>query len=190
MKKLNLGCGMDYREGWVNLDSNPEVKADVYCDIERTLPFGDNFFDLIHASHVIEHIPRDKFYEVMEELHRICKPGAIIDVFVPHFTSTVASKVPYHYTYWGIDSFKTFEETSNANRERYCNARFKVLKQELHFVFNHYENFPLVSILRILNPLFNLGYFWQHLMERVWPFRFDEIVYILLVLKEKNGKKN
>jgi predicted SAM-dependent methyltransferase len=184
MKKLNLGCGKDYREGYVNLDFNKEVKADIYADISKRLPFKDNTFDYILASHIIEHVPREKFYKFIEEIYRICKPGAIIDVFVPHFTSTVALKVNYHYSYFGIDSFKTFEETSNENCERYCNARFKVLKQELHFVFEHYENFPFVAVFRILNPLFNLGYFWKHLMERIWPFRFDEIYYKLEVVKE------
>jgi len=183
MKKINLGCGNDYREGFINIDFNPAVKADVYCDIQERLPFADNSVDFIHASHVIEHVPRDKFYGFMEELWRICKPGAIIDVFVPHFTSTVATKVPYHYTYWGIDSFNTFEPSTNENEERYCKARFKVLKQRLHFVFNRYENFPLISIFKFINPLLNLGYFWQHLMERIWPFRMDEIYYRLEVRK-------
>jgi O-antigen biosynthesis protein len=30
--KVNLGCGPDYREGWVNVDRDPEVRADVHAD--------------------------------------------------------------------------------------------------------------------------------------------------------------
>jgi len=27
MEKLNLGCGIDYRKGWTNVDFNKDVKA-------------------------------------------------------------------------------------------------------------------------------------------------------------------
>jgi len=33
--KINLGCGEDYRHGWVNVDFNKEVKADFYADIKK-----------------------------------------------------------------------------------------------------------------------------------------------------------
>ena len=188
MKKLNLGCGKNYRKDYVNLDFNHEVKADIYTDISKRLPFKDNTFDYIIAWHIIEHVPREKLFFLLEELNRICKKGAIINVRVPHFTSVIASSCPYHWTYWGIDSFKTFEPVSNSNNERYSKARFKVLKQELHFVFEHYENFPIVGAFGFLNPLFNLGYFWQRFCERTWLWGFDEIEYQLLNIKEDKNE--
>jgi predicted SAM-dependent methyltransferase len=182
--KINVGCGMNYLDKFINIDFNPEVKADVYCDLTKfPLPFADNSVDYILMSHTLEHIPQNKYYGFLEELYRICKPGAILDISVPHFTSTIAAPMPYHYTQFGLDSFRTFEPVSNENKERYCGARFKVLKKELHFTFSHYENFPIVSIFRFLNPLFNLGNVWQHIMERIWPFRFDEIFYKLEAVK-------
>lgn len=56
MKKLNLGCGFDYRPGWVNLDSNDSIKADIHHDLEKKLPFEDNPFDEVFAGQVIEHV--------------------------------------------------------------------------------------------------------------------------------------
>jgi len=29
MNKLNIGCGKDYREGWINLDYDKDLKKDV-----------------------------------------------------------------------------------------------------------------------------------------------------------------
>lgn len=36
--QLNLGCGGDIREGWLNIDSNPKCKPDLVMDI--TAPLG------------------------------------------------------------------------------------------------------------------------------------------------------
>jgi len=31
--KLNLGCGYDYREGWLNVDLHDWHPADLFCDV-------------------------------------------------------------------------------------------------------------------------------------------------------------
>ena len=61
-KKLNLGCGNDYKEGWVNLENTDgyidrKYKADVFHDLNKyPYPFKSNEFDLILASHLVEHL--------------------------------------------------------------------------------------------------------------------------------------
>ena len=42
MIKLNLGCGNDYRRGWLNCDKSKEVNPDKVVDLEKKLPFKDN----------------------------------------------------------------------------------------------------------------------------------------------------
>ena len=60
-KKLNLGCGRDYKEGWVNLENtnkyiSTKFKADIYHDLNKyPYPFKDDQFGLIVASHLVEH---------------------------------------------------------------------------------------------------------------------------------------
>lgn len=87
MKKLNVGCGKNYRKGWTNLDIDPIVKPDVIFDLKKiekdkkTL-FKNNTFDLILLSHIIEH-----FFDpnpILEEMYRICKVGGIIEIKVPY----------------------------------------------------------------------------------------------------------
>ena len=78
MEKLNVGCGTDYKEGWVNLDFNKKFKHDVYFDLstiykDKKMPFKDNTFDLIILYHVIEHLPEP--LPILRELYRICKKG-------------------------------------------------------------------------------------------------------------------
>ncbi|MDT0687450.1 class I SAM-dependent methyltransferase [Autumnicola psychrophila] len=47
------------------------------------LPFENEFFDVIHISHVIEHLSPDELYLTLEEMSRCCKPGGAIVVSTP-----------------------------------------------------------------------------------------------------------
>ena len=84
-KMLNLGCGQFPKPGYINLDLDPNSKADLIHDLRQfPYPFEDESFSRIEASHLLEHLS-DPF-SVMKEIHRIAKPGAIVDIRVPHFS--------------------------------------------------------------------------------------------------------
>ncbi len=57
--KLNVGCGTDYREGFVNIDGGSELsKVDKIIDISKdTLRahFPDGSVDFILANDIVEH---------------------------------------------------------------------------------------------------------------------------------------
>ncbi len=48
-----------------------------------TLPFADNSFDHIICSEVLEHVPN--YITILNELHRVLKPGGSLNVSVPRF---------------------------------------------------------------------------------------------------------
>lgn len=50
--------------------------------------YPDHFFDQIVIWHVLEHVPNPR--EVMQEIHRILKPGGRVAVSVPNFSSLQA----------------------------------------------------------------------------------------------------
>jgi predicted SAM-dependent methyltransferase len=54
--KLHLGCGRDYKPGWINCDISSDVKPDKVVDLEKKLPFKNNSVDMILANHVLEHV--------------------------------------------------------------------------------------------------------------------------------------
>ncbi|MDP2910030.1 MAG: class I SAM-dependent methyltransferase [bacterium] len=84
-KKLNLGCGETKKNDYVNLDWQKSVEPDIIHDLNISpYPFPDNYFDLIEASHILEHL--DKPFLAMKELHRILKPGGRLVIKVPHFS--------------------------------------------------------------------------------------------------------
>jgi predicted SAM-dependent methyltransferase len=53
MNKLNLGCGKDIKDGYVNLDI-VDYGGNKIHDINSFLILRDNYFDEIYASHVLE----------------------------------------------------------------------------------------------------------------------------------------
>ena len=76
MDVLDIGCGNKKRPGSIGLDINPSTSADVVHDLNVfPYPFADSSFDEIHADNVIEHL--DDVIAVMEEIHRLARPGAL-----------------------------------------------------------------------------------------------------------------
>jgi len=91
MLNLNLACGDDYRNGWINLDLTRP--CDVAADVTEGLPFKESVFEKIIAGHILEHI--HDLRGIKKELARILKPGAQLHIFVPHYLSPDA---------WGDDT--------------------------------------------------------------------------------------
>lgn len=83
--KLNLGCGHNKMEGFVNVDR--AHSPDVVHDLETfPWPWPDSSVEEIRANHVLEHLGKDAevFIGVMKEMYRVCKAGAKVEIVVPH----------------------------------------------------------------------------------------------------------
>lgn len=136
MKRLNLGCGKNHSiPDAVTVDINPQIGADVIHDINISpWPFIDNTFEEIYCYDALEHL--DNIVHVMEEIHRISKPGAKVFITTPHFSSRNAFTDPTHIHYFGIHSFDYFSINCNNNYSKwnfYSSAEFKIIKVEVHF---------------------------------------------------------
>ena len=96
--KINLGCGRDYLEGYVNCDINKRYKADLYFDMESEIwPFKDNSVSYIKAWHVLEHLSTG-YLHVWKEMYRICKNKAKILLAFPHHLHDNYFSDPTHKT--------------------------------------------------------------------------------------------
>ena len=109
MERLNLGCGTDIKKRYINLDFLDISGLDVKHDLNKfPYPFGENTFDEIYTSHVLEHL--DDLTNVMKELKRICKDGAKIKIRVPHFSCGVSYRDPTHKRLFSYFTFDYFTE--------------------------------------------------------------------------------
>lgn len=84
--KLNVACGDDYEEDYINLDyyPNENSKIDAKCDVKK-LPYDDNTIDEIKAFHIIEHFDFFEGQEALKEWYRVLKPGGKLYLETPNF---------------------------------------------------------------------------------------------------------
>lgn len=94
-KILDIGCGQgrfiarDPKRIW-GVDHNEQTieacRAKGYrVELAKvtSLPFADETFDGIYASHVIEHLQPDQAYKFLKEADRVLRPGGIFCIQTP-----------------------------------------------------------------------------------------------------------
>ncbi|QEE16169.1 methyltransferase domain-containing protein [Promethearchaeum syntrophicum] len=84
MIKLNLGCGIYYKPGYINIDMFESEIADVVTDI-RHLQYEDNGVDDIEASHILEHFDVITLPFLIAEWFRVLKPNGKLVIEAPNF---------------------------------------------------------------------------------------------------------
>lgn len=95
--KLHLGCGAKRLEGFINVDKFGE--PDRRVDLERfPWPWHDSIADEVVMIHVLEHLGGDPetFRGIIQELYRVCAPGAKVTIVVPHWRHDNFSGDPTH----------------------------------------------------------------------------------------------
>jgi len=122
MLKLNIGCGTDYKDGWINIDNNSDhniTKLDLNWDLRNPLPFKDNSVDFIFNEHFFEHLTTDEAQITFKDLMRVLKPGGVMRIAMPDLEVVVdtylnipLNKDPVIKTY-GLDFIKTRAEWMN-----------------------------------------------------------------------------
>ena len=156
-KKLNLGCGKDIREGYVNIDrQHHDLNSFPY-------PFADEEFDEILCSHIIEHL--DDMRGVMGELHRITRVGGTIRIKAPYFSSQAMFDCPDHRTFFTYNTFQHFQPLFYTAERRifFCSARHWMKSERFRLFDAIINRFP-----RLYQRMF------------CWTFPASEIHYKLI----------
>ena len=94
--KVDLGCGHTKKDGYVGVDLIPE--ADIQKDmLEYLKSMSENSIDAIRAFHSFEHLTKEEFLNVMNEILRVCKNGSLLEIGVPYYTQSVNIANPFHH---------------------------------------------------------------------------------------------
>ena len=181
-KILDVGCGANKIEGAIGLDNNPRTNADVIHDLgEIPYPFPDNEFDLVVASHVVEHVPDVMAF--IGELHRVTRVGGTIRLLTPHYTNPDWANDPTHRNHINSYTFNTFMPGRQVF-DFYTDIQLKPLKCYvslaglwrtigIEFLVNLDQRMPSMRFLRK---------FWEQYLSYI--FRGKELQFEFEVIKD------
>lgn len=131
--KLHLGCGKSKLPGFVGVDIASLKSVDVVCDLDHIpWPFKPSSTHECVLFHVLEHLQNT--VQIMEEIWRICRPGALVRIIVPYYNSPGAFQDPTHVRFFTEQTFDYFT-VDNARElslyNYYSKARFDIVTIEL-----------------------------------------------------------
>lgn len=109
--KVDLGCGRFKRKGHVGIDKDPHSDADIICDVTRGIPLATDSVDYLVADNLLEHVG-DGLVCLMNEIWRVCKPGADVEMTVPLLPSAKAVADPTDSRHFTADTFACFDPQS------------------------------------------------------------------------------
>ncbi|MBM3834218.1 MAG: hypothetical protein FJ403_13310 [Verrucomicrobia bacterium] len=141
LKKLNLGCGNQIVPGYINVDKFG--RPDVRFDLETfPWPWEESSVEEVILNHVLEHLGQTTqiYLSIIQELHRICAPGAKVRIAVPHPRHNDFISDPTHVRAITLEGLALFsKETNRALKQRGCadsplaeylNVDFKIVSQD------------------------------------------------------------
>jgi SAM-dependent methyltransferase len=114
--RLNLGCGSQVPDGWINVDYALGARAakvpgfaalsrvfglfrvewsrEIYLhDLTREFPWADSSVDVVYSSHTLEHMSREDGARFLAECHRVLRRDGIMRIVVPDLEYNVGEYV-------------------------------------------------------------------------------------------------
>ena len=175
--RLNLGCGLDVRPGWVNLDCADLPGVNVIHNLdERPFPFGDGSFAQVDCQDVLEHLD---LVPTMAEIHRILRPGGCLRIRSPHFTSFISWADPTHRRTFSAATWGFFVPGQALEREYYFDFSFSNVDRSL--IRFHKTRFQPWNTLveRFVNHSARFQYYYEAtVLARIFPALNVEAILI------------
>lgn len=168
---INLGCGSKKLPGEIGVDIFESPCVDIVTDLNvYPLPFEDNSIDIVRSSHCFEHL--DNLVALMEDIHRLLRPGGLLELTVPHVSNIEFFRDPTHkhsFTFGTMDYFVRGMKPID-----YTHIEFDYIERKLHF-----SGGLRGTIGKLLAKISPRRYEKYH----CWKYPCNEISYIMKVIK-------
>jgi SAM-dependent methyltransferase len=79
--KLDMGCGLQKRDGFIGVD--PYIETDYRVPMWK-VPLPDGCADEIASFHSLEHVPQAQVMPCLREWHRLLAPDGMLTIEVPN----------------------------------------------------------------------------------------------------------
>ena len=116
--RLNVGCGPDAVQNWINIDRSPHILLDrlpvmkrilfragaladehmtewpqgiLFHDVRKGLPFPDASAEAIYSSHMLEHLYFDEANQTLREFRRLLSSEGVLRLALPDTEQLAAS---------------------------------------------------------------------------------------------------
>lgn len=140
---LDLGCGENIHPNAIGVDIVKFPGIAVLCDLNQGIPFRSACANKVYCIHFLEHT--SDLVHIIEEIYRVLKPGGLVEVKVPYFSSVSAIIDPTHHCFF---SYRTFDYFSGTGALSYCSkVKFIVVQRKLTYSGRRK--------LRVLNSIIN-----------------------------------
>jgi len=151
--KLNLACGQNKLQGFINVDVVPD--CDQQVDLESfPWPWDNESIDEIYCSHYIEHTP--DLIAFMDECYRVLKANGRAVLVAPYYNSIRAWQDPTHvraiseatFAYYN-KNWREINKLDHYNIKSDFNSEISLVfnpewanktEEEIKFAIKHYVN--------------------------------------------------
>jgi SAM-dependent methyltransferase len=120
--KLNLGCGYEILNGYLNVDLNAFHHPDLVADVTNLKILPSNYYTEILAHDILEHIERTKTKNVLAEWNRLLIPGGLIRIRAPNLIGLLS-----------LFSKKDYQEIKKQEELIQCCFGTQPYKGEFHY---------------------------------------------------------
>lgn len=87
--RIQLGCGPNRFEGWINVDVDRRYRPDVVHDLRLGLPARPGSAELIYSEHVLEHLTLAEGTRLLRDCRRALRHGGVMRIAMPDLRSLV-----------------------------------------------------------------------------------------------------
>lgn len=129
------------------------------------LPFEDSFFDVIHCSHVVEHLDAKTLYQSLTEMNRCLKIGGVMVISAPLIWEGFYDDLSHIRPYPPSVFINYLCSNKNNNRTRtIISENYKIIKtvyrfkekkllDKIYFHSNKFWSYILIGLLKLLKRL-------------------------------------
>jgi SAM-dependent methyltransferase len=184
--RIDIGSGPRPRPGFYALDQLELDGIDIVADLNQPLDLlPDACAEHIFASHTLEHV--EKLLPLIAEIHRIARPGALLEIIAPHFSNPYYYSDPTHVRFFGLYTMNYFVDTQKQPEvwrvpNFYSQVRFEMESVKIAFYrFNLWDRLFVPFLRYFVNRSARTQNFYE--LRLSWLFPAAEIRYRMRACK-------